>query len=181
MKPMAPRLLTTDSPERNTAIRAAKEHTMANIIPHKGPETTPTTWDPFREMTQLFRYDPFKDFRMGEITFNPAFEVRETAEGYVFKADVPGIKESDLDISISGDQITVSGKREAEKENKTDKYYSCERSYGSFARTFTMPAGANADQSRAELKDGVLTIAVPKRPEVQSRKVAIKSPEKTKA
>lgn len=166
---------------------------MANIIPHKGTEARPTVWDPlremtqslrydpFREMTELLRYDPFRDSRLGDLAFNPAFEVRENAEGYVFKADVPGVKESDLDVSMSGDQITITGKRESEKENRTDKLYSCERTYGSFSRTFTMPAGANPDQCRAELKEGVLTINVPKRPEVQSRKVAIKSPEKTKA
>jgi HSP20 family protein len=76
------------------------------------------------------------------LRFVPDFEVKETKEGFVFKADVPGIKEKDLEITMTGNRLTISGKREAEMEERSDTYYACERSYGSFTRAFTLaPAG----------------------------------------
>jgi len=71
-------------------------------------------------------------------------------------------------------RLTVSGKREAEREDKDDTYYAYERSFGSFLRTFTLPEGFDADHVYAELKDGVLTIVVPKKPTAQARTIAIK-------
>jgi len=150
-------------------------------------------WEPFKRMQKFFRFepwlrwDPFAElpalptFEPSAVTFVPAFEVKETNDSYVFKADVPGIKEQDLEITLTGDRLTVRGKRESEKEEKQDTYYAYERSYGSFVRSFAVPQGANADQARADLKDGVLTLVLPKRPEVQAKHIAIKSGEKAKA
>jgi HSP20 family protein len=125
-------------------------------------------WDPFREITPVSTMDRFAEF-------DAAFEVKETKEGYLFKADVPGIKENDLTINLTGNRLTVSGKREEEKKQEHETYFSYERSYGSFARTFTLPEGVDAEKVNASLKDGVLTILVPKTPETQPKKVAIKA------
>ena len=128
-------------------------------------------WDPFRTMApMLHRREP-----LFEVEFVPTFEVKETRDGYVFKADLPGVKEGDLDISLSGNTVTVSGKREAEEKNEGETWYAYERSYGSFTRTFTLPEGANADDAHAELREGVLTLTVPKRPEAQPKKIAVKA------
>lgn len=107
------------------------------------------------------------------MAFYPSFEVKETEKAYVFKADVPGVKEGDLEVTVTGNRLTVSGKRESEKEEKTDTYYTCERSYGSFSRSFTLPEGTDVGAVTADLKDGVLTVALPKRPEVQPKKIPI--------
>jgi HSP20 family protein len=72
-------------------------------------------------------------------------------------------------------RLTVSGKREEEKKQENETYFSYERSYGTFTRTFTLPEGIDVDKVIANLKDGVLSILVPKRPEAQPKKVAIKA------
>ena len=138
------------------------------------------SWDPFVTMRDLMRWDPFRDTTLipwidpSGASFSPAFEVKETKDGYLFKADVPGVKESDLDITRTGNRLSVSGKREAEKEEQSDTYYTYERNYGSFTRSFTLPEGIDADHIHAELKEGVLTMLVPKKPEMQPKKISLK-------
>src|SRR5262245_43358340 len=81
------------------------------------------------------------------------------------KADVPGVKESDLDVTLTGNRLTISGKREAERKEQTETYYAYERSYGDFTRAFTLPDGIDTNSVVADLKDGVLTVSVRKTPE----------------
>jgi HSP20 family protein len=156
---------------------------MSNISVKKengGTLTRVPEWDPLRAARDLFRWDPFREmapfgFASEGAIYNPAFEVKETKDGYVFKADLPGVKEDDLDVTRTGSRLTVTGKREAEKEDKSDTYYTYERSYGGFTRAFTLPEGIDGEHIRAELKDGVLTIVVPKAPEAQPKKISLKS------
>ncbi|RPH67941.1 MAG: Hsp20/alpha crystallin family protein, partial [Myxococcaceae bacterium] len=75
----------------------------------------------------------------------------------------------------------VSGKREEAKEESGETYYACERSYGSFTRSFTLPEGSNPEHIHADLKAGVLTIGVPKNPETKTKKVEIKAEKAAKA
>jgi len=147
--------------------------------PSGGHLTTATTHDPFRMMRDMIRWDPFRELgtlfsndASGAI-FMPNVDVKETADAYVFKADVPGIKEKDVEVALVGNRLTVSGKREEERREEKETYYATERSYGSFTRTFTMPDGTDPEHARADLKEGVLTITVPKKPEVQPKKIAI--------
>lgn len=154
---------------------------MANVaIRKESPELVPAVrdWEPFRMMRDFFRWDPFRELMpvaAGERapTFMPAFEVKETESAILLKADVPGVKEADLEITITGNRLTVSGKRESEKEKKHESYYLVERFYGSFSRSFTLPPGVDAGAMKAELKDGVLTMTVPKKPEVAPQKVTV--------
>jgi HSP20 family protein len=127
------------------------------------------SWDPFREMA------PFSTFEERAIAFSPAFDVKETKDAYLFRADLPGIKEKDLDVTMTGNRLNVSGKREDEKEEKSERYYTYERNYGSFTRSFTLPDGAEVDKLRASLEQGVLTITVPKKAEVQPKKITVKT------
>lgn len=154
---------------------------MPNIAVRKsGGNQLPAEWDPFQAMREMLRWDPFREMAiLPEIStriaaFNPAFEVKETKEGYVFKADVPGVAEKDLEITLSGNRLTITGKRESEETKKDDTFYAYERTYGSFTRTFTLPEGADADHVKAELKEGVLTLQVPKTPEAQPKKISFK-------
>ena len=143
------------------------------------PSNALSTFDPFRTMRELMRFDPFAEMNITSalptMQFNPDFEVKETREGYQFRADLPGIKEKDLEISMTGNRLTVSGHREADKREETDRYYLYERSYGSFGRSFTLPEGIDNNKVAAELKDGVLTLLVPRRPETQPRKIAVRA------
>ena len=148
-------------------------------LPRLSSEREQVAWmylDPFRQMA------PFWPGDEQPARFTPDFEVKETKEGFVFKADVPGMKEKDLEINMTGNRLTISGKREAEVEEKTDTYYACERSYGSFTRAFTLPEGTDSDNhSRAELKEGVLTLLLPKKPDLQPRRIEVKASEKPKS
>jgi HSP20 family protein len=115
-------------------------------------------------------------------TLSPDFDVKETQDAYVFKADLPGIQQEDVEISVTGQRLTISGKREEEKREEGERYFTYERSHGSFARTFTVPEGVDLDNVNAELKEGVLTLNIPKRPEGRSRRIPIGSgPAKGKA
>lgn len=105
--------------------------------------------------------------------FVPAFEVKETKDSYIFKADLPGVKESDLDITLTGDRLTISGKRETEQQEDSDRFYAYERSFGSFSRSFTLPEGVDVNSCNAELKDGVLHLRLPKVPEVQPKRIQV--------
>lgn len=144
-------------------------------------------WDPFREMQSLLRFDPFREMRpffgsynVPELNFSPAFEVKENKDSFIFKADIPGVKEADLDVNITGDRLMISGKREEEKKEESETMYTWERSYGSFSRSFVLPQGVDTAHARADLKEGVLTLVLPKLPEAQPKKIAVKS-EKVKA
>ena len=152
---------------------------MANLIRRReaGSSEPSRSFDPFEMMRDLMQWDPFRELGVvsGRGTaFLPSFDVKETNEGYVFKADLPGLKEKDLDISLTGNRLTVSGQREEEAKQEGERYYAYERSYGSFSRSFTLPDGVDADSVQAELKDGVLTLSIAKKPEVKARKIELK-------
>jgi HSP20 family protein len=153
---------------------------MANLIRRTDAQgETSAVWDPLRAMRELMNWDPFAEMapvlgRSMEPVFSPRFEVKETKGAYVFKADLPGVSEKDLEITLTGNRLTVSGKREAETQEDGDTYFTYERSYGSFSRSFTLPEGADADHAEAEIKNGVLTLSVPKHPEHQPKRISIK-------
>jgi HSP20 family protein len=134
-------------------------------------------WDPMQLMRGMLEWDPFEEMRRtltpGGTSYVPAFDVKESKDAYVFKADLPGVKESDLDISLTGNRLTVSGKREEEHREEDEQYFSYERSYGSFTRSFTLPTGVDLENVNAELKNGELEIRIAKKPEVQARKIPV--------
>jgi HSP20 family protein len=101
---------------------------------------------------------------------SPAFEVKETRESLVFKADVPGTREQDIDVNVAGNRLTIAGKREAEKEEKNQTFYAHERTYyGTFPRTFTLPDQTDPSHVKAELKNCELAVVVPKTAAVAKR------------
>lgn len=144
---------------------------MANIM-RRGQEAA-NVWDPFRIMLEMIGDQGREQWTTGQATFAPTFEVLERKDAYVFKADLPGIKEEELDITLTENRLTISGKREAEERKEGERYYAYERHYGSFTRSFSLPEGVDSEHVRAEMKDGVLNLVVPKRPEVQPRKIAL--------
>lgn len=159
---------------------------MANIALHRTNEPTPSNRtnyptvrgrDPSRWIENFLGWDPFREMypTLGTAltAFAPDFEVSDTNDSYVITGDLPGVVESDVDISLRGNQLTISGKREQEERKDASNYFCCERSYGSFLRTFTLPQGVDIEHIRADLKSGVLTLIVPKSPEMQPRKITL--------
>ena len=164
---------------------------MANIIRRDGRESREVaargrgqaeSWnrayfDPFGIMGGLLRWDPFagvdRTAAMQPGPFLPAVELRETPDAFTFRVELAGVKEEDVEISLTGNRLTISGQRMEEKRDEKDRYLSHEFSYGSFSRAFSLPRGTDSDNVRADMKDGVLTITVPKRPEDQPRKIPI--------
>ena len=103
--------------------------------------------------------------------FAPRFEVKDTKEAFVFKADLPGVEGKNLEVSLTGSVLSVSGLRIEDDSQKGETFFAHERAYGNFSRTFTLPEGINRDQVSCALKDGVLTLLVPKTPEQQPKKI----------
>jgi HSP20 family protein len=133
--------------------------------------------DPFQLMRDLL-VEPFRTLTGGrEVTWNPSFEIRETDDAFVFRADMPGVRPDDIEISLIGNQLQISGTREQEQQQDEGRYHTFERAYGSFTRVFALPDSADTDNIRAELTNGVLTLSVPKKPGAgqQRRKIQIGS------
>jgi HSP20 family protein len=104
----------------------------------------------------------------------PALDVAEGENEYVVKAEVPGCKADDIDISIHGNVLTISGEKKEEQEKKEKGYYHVERSYGSFRREVSLGGDVDADKIEAACKDGVLTITLPKSEKAKATKIKIK-------
>jgi HSP20 family protein len=160
---------------------------MLNIIRRPKENPTVRTREPeqTRWMRDFFDWDPFREMVPGwfgptvaEPVFAPAFEVKENPEAFVFKADLPGIKEADVEVKLDGNRLTIAGKREAELETREDTYYAYERNYGRFQRAFTLPEGIDAEHVKATLEHGVLTVAIPKLPAAVAKKIEVKAAEK---
>jgi len=115
-----------------------------------------------------------------EMGWAPAIEVFEKEDKFVVKAELPGMKEEDIDISVVGDTLTIKGERKAESEVKEEDYYCCERSFGSFSRSVAVPPNVDAKKIDASFEDGVLEIGLPKAPEVKPKKVTISAKKKEK-
>jgi HSP20 family protein len=132
--------------------------------------------DPFRVLDALLRWDPLRSDLSGVAQgsdFVPRFDVKETKDAYVIKVDLPGVKDEDVDVSLNGNLLAITGKKEEEHREEGEQYYAMERSYGSFARTFALPDSVDGEHVTAELRNGVLTVQIPKKPEAQPKKIAI--------
>lgn len=104
----------------------------------------------------------------------PPLDVSETEENILVKVEVPGIEPKDIDISISGDTLTVKGEKKSEKEEKGKNYHFIERSYGSFSRSVGLPASVKFEQVKAEYKKGILEITLPKSEKSKIKKIPVK-------
>jgi HSP20 family protein len=106
----------------------------------------------------------------------PRFDVHETAGEIVLRADLPGIKQENLEITLTANQLRIAGKREAVKHEESEHSYLAEREYGTFERVFTLPEGIDSEKLQATMSDGVLSVVVPKKPQAQPRQIPITVP-----
>ncbi|HLY54901.1 MAG TPA: Hsp20/alpha crystallin family protein [Stellaceae bacterium] len=165
----------------------AKEATTKPTAP---APSAATVWDSFRtEMNDLF--DRFGGFsliptlrRPAAWPFPTAFgpglpacDFVEDERGFKITAELPGLTDKEVELSLSGDTLTIKGEKSEEKEEKKSNYYLSERSYGSFQRSFQLPKSADKDKVDAAFSKGVLTVTLPKLapPAENSKKVEIKS------
>ena len=139
------------------------------------PEGHDQMLHPYQVMDALLRWNPFRDEapQANWRGFSPAFEVRETKDAYVIKADVPGLREADIDVTVTANTVTIAGRRDPDIGEDSDQVYALERGYGAFTRTFAMSDGADLEGLTADLGNGVLTVRIPKRPEIQPRKISV--------
>jgi HSP20 family protein len=142
-----------------------------------------TRWEPFREADEFFRSVSSPLFgrwprMLGEngeaIEWAPAADISETEKEYLVKAELPGVKREDVKVTLENGVLSIQGERKHEKEEKSEKMHRTERYYGSFCRSFTLPENADAAGIRAESKDGVLNVHVPKLKVEKPRAVEIK-------
>jgi HSP20 family protein len=145
--------------------------------------------DPFRSMVRDFFRDPFAmtpsfDWDLSPLrdlealvparVFMPDIEVKETKDDYVFQVDVPGVREGDIEVSIAGNRLTITGTRQEEEEREEGaQYHVYERTYGSFSRSFTLPEGVDLEHVKADLRNGVLYVEVPKKAGTGSKQIPI--------
>jgi HSP20 family protein len=104
----------------------------------------------------------------------PAVDVFEEKDDVVVKAELPGLSKDDIDVTLNGSTLTIRGEKKKEEELKEEDYYSCERSYGAFARSIDLPAEVKADQVKAAFKDGILQVRLPKTEEARRKATSIK-------
>ncbi len=107
----------------------------------------------------------------------PAMDVTEDKDAYKLTAELPGMSEKDIEVSVTDSMLTLKGEKKQEKEQKDRNYYVSERAYGSFERGFSLPEGIDANKIAASFAKGVLTITLPKKPEakVEPKKVEVKA------
>lgn len=128
-----------------------------------------------RQMEDMFRRSFFPSlWEKGPLEgWEPSVDVYEQDDTYVVKAELPGVKKDDIDVSVSGDTLTIKGERKAETETEEENYYLAERSYGSFMRSMALPSTVDADNIEANYDDGVLEVKLPKSSKEESRKVKV--------
>jgi HSP20 family protein len=142
-------------------------------------------WDPFRDLVTLRdkMNRLFEDAVRGEekdlisSSWAPAVDIYETENELILAAEVPGVEEKDVEISVEDNTLSIRGERKFQKETKEENYHRIERSYGSFYRSFTLPSYIDQERIHAEHESGVLKVHMPKKPEVKPRKVRILKPQ----
>jgi HSP20 family protein len=133
---------------------------------------TLVNWSPLRELDDLFnQYGrimgrnrlPSVDGSAGTtVEWRPVANISETADTYVIKAELPEVDKKDIDVSVNDGVITIRGERRLENQSDDEKHHRIESFYGSFARSFTLPADVDETKIAADSKDGVLTVRLPK-------------------
>src|SRR5262245_22380179 len=140
-------------------------------------------WDPFRDlsvlqerMNRLFD-DTGRGLRGDEpaatTTWSPAVDIFETEGEIVVKAELPGIDRKDITLHLEKNVLTLRGERRFEKETKEENYHRIERSYGTFSRAFSIPGTVDEEKIRADYKDGVLKIVLPKKEQSKPKQIRI--------
>jgi HSP20 family protein len=156
-------------------------NTLARLNPFRS-----NVWDPFRELgsfenrlERLFGRAPAlgnggEKESMTMTQWSPLVDITEDDKEYIVVAELPDLRKEDVKVSVENGQLTISGERKFEKEEKNKKYHRIERSYGSFLRSFTLPEGVSGEKVSAEFKDGVLNVHLPKDETAKPKAIEVK-------
>jgi HSP20 family protein len=128
-----------------------------------------------REMEEMFGRLPAWPWGESERGWAPAVDMIDRKDEIVLRADLPGLSEKDVEVTVQDSTLTIKGERKAETEEKKDDYYYCERSYGTFMRSLTLPTGVDPDKIKATFRNGVLEVHLPKAPEAKGKKIEVKA------
>jgi HSP20 family protein len=146
-------------------------------------------WDPFKDMekemqeltdrfSRMLSRWPTRASGMREALtvadWAPTVDISETDAEYLVKAEIPEVDKKDVKVTVQDGLLTIQGERKREKEEKGRRYHRVERSYGTFMRTFDIPDGVDEDKLKAEFKDGMLMVHLPKTEKAKSRAIEVK-------
>jgi HSP20 family protein len=141
--------------------------------------SNPDRWDPFRgaptrheQLNRVFG-DAFNREESNLTTWAPDADILETAHELVVKADLPDVDPKDLDIRVENNILTIRGERRFQKQINENEYLRVERSYGSFARSFSLANTVNSEAIKADYQNGVLTLNIPKREEAKPKQIKV--------
>jgi len=126
-----------------------------------------------QEMERLYQYPAMKIFREPAAGVFPAINITEETDNYYVRAELPGIKADNLELSIANNTLTIEGERKSDPENENTKYHRREREAGRFSRKITLPAQVDASKTDAKCNDGLLTIVMPKAESAKPKKITI--------
>lgn len=142
-------------------------------------------WDPFRELEEVSNRlnrmlaHPASHTANGKeamivADWTPSVDISETTAEYLIKAEIPDVKKEDVKVMLEDGVLTIQGVRRHEQEEKGKKFHRIERSYGSFVRTFSVPDAVEAEHVKAEFKDGVLNLHLPKSEKAKPKTIEVK-------
>jgi len=153
---------------------------MNGLMKWRNRNTPERRRDPFdvlqNEINRLFDRDPMdfgREPALFDEGFAPAIDVSETDNNVEIRCDLPGVRKDDIDISVSGNLLTIKGEKQDEKEEKESTYYRRESWNGSFQRTVSLPESVDADKAKAEMRDGILHLTMPKREEEKRKQIKV--------
>jgi HSP20 family protein len=131
----------------------------------------------FDTFTSRFGVTPFLSTRFGTLpgVLSPAVDITEEEGAFKVSAEVPGMAEKEIQVSLSGDTLTIMGEKRQEREEKGKNRYLSERSYGEFQRTFSLPADVDREKIEAAFANGVLTVTLPKTAKAAPKKIEVKA------
>ena len=143
-----------------------------------------TRWDPFETLTELQddvsrlferQLTPKGEKRnLLQADWYPAVDIHEDKEAYLFDVEAPGVEKNSFDVKVENQVLTIRGERKSSQEKKEGNVHRIERSYGSFARSFTLPETADTEKVNAEYKDGILHIKVAKKEAIKPKQIEVK-------
>ena len=136
-------------------------------------------WTPWQELESMNRHlSRLLDDSSGEMNtvqgqWAPSVDIRETDDALMVQAELPGIAKNDVKLEVKDDSLTISGERHYEKEVNEENVHRIERSYGTFIRSFSLPNNIDSGKVHAEMKDGLLTVRLPKRESAKPKAIEI--------
>jgi HSP20 family protein len=157
-----------------------KEREKKEVAPYRPGRGIPSVFD---EMDRLF--GRFLGRRFGHMGWPrmwwpeelevpwPSVDIYDEKESVVVKAEIPGVRKEELEVNVTEDAVTISGEKKKEEKKEEKDYYRLERSYGSFRRSFPLPADVDSSKAKAKFKDGVLEVTIPKTEKAKKKEIKV--------